>query len=361
MVTVDVVVVGGSVAGSTVARELGRRGLRTALLERARFPRPKACGEGLLPQGAAALREMGLEVPGVPVRGIRFISPSGASAAADFPTGPGLIVRRDRFDEALFRAAAATPNVDAFEATEYDPERWRSRWIVGADGLRSRFHRRPEFPARLPATRRAGISVHVDGLEVDRERVEVVLHQGGEIYLAPSDEGEAAVACLFRQETVPPGSTNEDRVTRLLRSIEPLRGRIGNLRFTTPCLAAGPLGLTVGAAAAGNVVLVGDAAGAPDPVTGEGMSLAILSARAAARAIAEGRPEEYARERARLAEGADWLGRWILRAARIPAVADRVVRSLAARPERLSRLLEISAGVRRPGLLSRAGAAVRSA
>ncbi|HEV3027945.1 MAG TPA: FAD-dependent oxidoreductase, partial [Planctomycetota bacterium] len=59
MVTWDAVVVGGSVAGSTAARELARRGLQVALVDKARFPRPKACGEGLLPHGVAALRERG--------------------------------------------------------------------------------------------------------------------------------------------------------------------------------------------------------------------------------------------------------------------------------------------------------------
>ena len=50
------------------------------------------------------------------------------------------------------------------------------------------------------------------GLEIDRERVEVILHESGELYLAPSDGDEARVACLFRRESLPPGATSEDRV-----------------------------------------------------------------------------------------------------------------------------------------------------
>ncbi len=352
MVTYDAVVAGGSVAGSVTARELALRGLRVALVEKARFPRPKACGEGLLPHGVAALEEMGLDFPGVPVRGLRYVSPSGLTAEADFPSGRGLVVRRERFDEFLFRAAARTPGVDAFEGTPYDPGRFRARWVVGADGLRSQFHRRPEFPAAPPAARRVGLSAHVRGLEVDRDRVEVILHEGGEVYLAPSDGDEALVACLCRREAMPPGATNEDRALHVLLSLDVLRGRSRGVRFTSPCLASAPLGLRVGAAAAGNVLLVGDAAGAPDPVTGEGMSLGILSARAAAEAIESGRPGDYARERGRLASGSEWLGRWILRAARYPAVADRVVASLIERPGVFTKLLEIAVGRRRVGDLS---------
>jgi len=351
-VTWDAVVAGGSVAGSMAARELARRGFRVALVEKARFPRPKACGEGLLPHGVAALREMGLEPPGVRVRGIRFVSPSGITAEADFPGGPGVVVRRDRFDEMLFRAAAGTPGVEAFEGAPYEAERWPARWVVGADGLRSLFHRRPEFPSSPPSARRVGISTHVRGLDVNRERVEVILHERGEIYLAPSEGGEALVACLFREDQLPPGSSNEDRVLGLLLSLEVLRGRTRGVAFTTPALAVAPLGLRVGAVAAGNTLLVGDAAGAPDPITGEGMSLGILSARAAAEAVAAGDLDRYAPERRRLAAGSDWLGRWMLRAARYPAIADRVVGSLLEHPGLFTKLLEISTGLRREGELS---------
>lgn len=352
MVSWDAVVVGGSVGGATAARELARRGLRVALVEKARFPRPKVCGEGLLPHGTAALEAMGLEFPGVRVRGLRYVSPSGVTAEADFPSGYGLVVRRERFDEFLFRAAAATPGVEAFEGVEYDADRFPARWIVGADGLRSRFHRLPEFPASPPATRRVGLSAHVRGLDVDRERVEVLLHEGGEVYLAPSDDGEALVACLCRAEALPSGATNEDRMTHLLLSLDVLRGRIRGLAFATPCLAVAPLGLRVGCVVAGNMLLVGDAAGAPDPVTGEGMSLAILSARAAAEAIASGEPETYERARRRLAAGSEWLGKWLLRAARYPATADRVVQSLVDHPEIFAKLLEIATGARREGDLT---------
>jgi flavin-dependent dehydrogenase len=352
MVTWDAVVAGGSVAGATVARELARRGLHVALVDRARFPRPKACGEGLLPHGIAALREMGIEVSGARVRGLRFVSPSGVTAEADFPMGVGLVVRRERFDAQLFRAAAETPGVTAFEETLYDPGRFPARWVLGADGLRSQFHRRPEFPASPPSIARVGLSTHVRGLEIDRERVEILIHPAGEIYLAPSDGDEALVACLYRQESLPAGTTNEDRVLQTLLSLEVLRGRTRGVSFTTPVLGVAPLGLRVGMVASGNTLLVGDASGAPDPVTGEGMSLAVLSARAAAEAIARGRPEDYERERRRLGAGSDWLGRWMLRATRYPAIADRVVTSLLEHPELFRKLLEISAGIRREGELT---------
>ena len=351
--TWDAVVVGGGPAGSAVAIELGRRGMRVALLEKARHPRPKACGEGLLPHGVAALERLGIDVPGVRVKGIRYVSPGGVTAEADFPgAARGRVIRRETFDACLFDAAARTPNVEAFQETPYDPSRWTSRWVIGADGLHSQFHRRPEFPASPPAVRRVGLTTHARGLEVDRERVEVILHEGGEVYLAPSEGDEALVACLYREEDLPPGPSNADRVLHTLLSLDVLRGRLRGVRLTTPVLGAGPLGLRVGAIATDDTLLVGDAAGAPDPVTGEGMSLALLSAGAAAEAISAGRPRDYEKSRRRLAAGADWLGRWILRASRYPAIADRVIQSLVDHPELFAKLLEIATGARREGELS---------
>lgn len=327
----DVAILGGSIAGSVSAVELSRRGFRVTLVEKARFPRLKPCGEGLLPHGVRALRELGITPPGTPVRGIRFVAPSGATAARDFPGGHGLVVRRDRFDDFLLRAARSEPGVEFVQGTSAP----RARWTIGADGLRSQFHRRAEFAAR-PRSSRAGFSAHVRGLRVDPERVEVLLFDEGEMYLAPCD-GDVLVACLLWE--VPKAPSNEARLRRILETHAP--DRIDRLEFTTPVLACAPLGLDVRAAAAGDVLLVGDAAGAPDPVTGEGMSLAILSARAAAEALARGDAGSYARARRDLAAGSLWLSSWMLRAARMPETAVRV---LAERPRLFARLMEIATG-----------------
>ena len=79
---------------------------------------------------------------------------------------------------------------------------------------------------------------------------------------------------------------------------------------------------------------------------GDGLALAILSARAAEEAIVAGRPLDYERARRRLAAGADWVSRWILRASRHPAIADRVVASLDRRREIFAALVGVASGAR---------------
>jgi flavin-dependent dehydrogenase len=154
------------------------------------------------------------------------------------------------------------------------------------------------------------------------------------------------VACLYRQKDVAPDSSNEDRVLRTLCSLDTLRGRRHALAFTTPVRGAGPLGLSVRTIATDDTLLVGDAAGAPDPVVGEGMSLAILSARAAAKAIVSGRPRDYQNERRRLAAGANWMAGWILRASCRPWVTNRLVSSLRRHPELFTKLIDVASGAR---------------
>ena len=57
----DVAIVGAGPAGSALAIMLGRKGVRTVLLDRSRFPRDKACGEGLMPAGVSVLEELGVQ------------------------------------------------------------------------------------------------------------------------------------------------------------------------------------------------------------------------------------------------------------------------------------------------------------
>jgi len=327
----DVGIIGGGPAGSALAIELGRRGVKVLLLEKARHPRPKACGEGLLPQGVAVLREMGLMegalAQGFPrVRGLKFKSPGGRTAACDFRDSFGLVVRRDRFDPWLFGIAAATPNVEVREnAIVRDPSEVDARIIVGADGLHSIFHDRAVFRGRR--SNRVGQSAHVR-LDLE-DRVEIRFLADGELYMAPSGPGEALVASLGQ-------------------AYIPLRRRFPDAEFVTPVLSRAPLGLVLKRVVHKNVLLIGDAAGAPDPITGEGLSLALASARIAARVIAERRPlEEYERERLAMGANAHRFGRILRGLSGRPRLADRVIGKFHRDPELARALVDVAEG-RRP-------------
>ena len=298
----DVAIVGGGPAGSALAIELGRRGVRVNLYEKSRRPRGKACGEGLLPHGVAALRDIA-GLPDAPrVTGLRY-SAGGRSVDADFGEGFGMVVRRDRFDAWLFEKAAASPNVDARPGTPY--RGGQERIVVGADGAKSMFHRQLEAVPAMP--RRVGLSTHVAGIDGLGMRVEVFLHDDGELYVAPCGAGEALVAALFYQARF-----RRDGLVRLLTSIPELRARTARVEVTSPLLAAAPLGLRVPRVVDQGILLIGDAAGAPDPITGDGMSLAFASVKPAADAIVSGNLQSYQRFRLEAGRTAERLGRLML-------------------------------------------------
>src|SRR5262245_27967285 len=186
----DVAIIGGGVAGSSLAYCCARRGFATALWDKARFPRPKACGEGLLPHGVAALDEMGLVPPRFPeVRGFRIVARNGDSVEVDFPGRPGLAVWREQFDAWLLDRAREA-GVVVHEGLAM-PAGVDARFLVAADGLHSRFGGgSPDRPLRI------GFSTHAKGVDVG-DRVEIRFRKDGEVYLTPSGPG-TNVAVLGR-------------------------------------------------------------------------------------------------------------------------------------------------------------------
>ncbi|HEV8661767.1 MAG TPA: FAD-dependent oxidoreductase, partial [Candidatus Methylomirabilis sp.] len=89
----QVVVVGGGPAGAVAALALARRGVEVLLLDRARFPRPKPCGQFVGMEGARLLAVLGLweAVRGAgarPLAGVRIEAPDGSVLLGRFPGGP---------------------------------------------------------------------------------------------------------------------------------------------------------------------------------------------------------------------------------------------------------------------------------
>src|SRR4051794_28484975 len=108
MLTADVAVVGGGPAGAAAAITLARAGRHVVLIDKARFPRDKCCGDGLTAGALRRLEALGLRPDAVaswqPVDDVWVRSPSGREVCFPLPRGAGqyaAVARRIDLDAAL--------------------------------------------------------------------------------------------------------------------------------------------------------------------------------------------------------------------------------------------------------------------
>lgn len=381
----DVIIVGGSVAGAATAWWLGQRGFHVLILDRARFPRDKPCGEGLMPTGVKVLSEMGLLSqlrPGEarPFYGIRFYDRHGCQVTGTFPqsaASPGLVIRRLSLDALLLRHAASLPSVDVRQGVrvtrilhrdgrvcgvagrvmgieQADEEQFFAPVTIGADGLHSVFHRLPGVRVRRPRRPRFGVTAHLRGVEGLGTEVEVITQSWGELYLAAQDEDAALVALLLDREAMRPFVRDQEAgFWQTLHAFPLLAERLSGSERISPILATGPLGSRVWPCFGDGFLLVGDSAGAVDPITGEGMSLSLRSAQIAARAVAEAfragdfgarRWMGYGTARQSMARPLTRVAEFMLFLSRHQRLAHWTIQALRRRPSALQRLLALATG-----------------
>jgi len=385
----DVIVVGAGVAGAVSALLLGQQGARVLLLDRSTFPRHKTCGEGIMPQGVAFLSSLGL-LPAMMERGacraagLRFRSPAGLWAQADFPPVRGepqcsVVIRRYELDHLLIERARDVPTVtvrEAFTVTDGLYEggvmhgvaghaagqpgelaSFRAPLTLAADGMHSRFHNRYGITRRFLPRQRWGIAGHLSGVEGVGPYIEVLFQPGSEIYLAPLANDSTLVAILIEKSGMAAlrGSLAQ-AYHQFLQAVPGLGERIRHSQVLPPVGARGPLGFQVSPVHRPGLLLIGDSAGFDDPITGEGMTLALKCVQAALPIIRRGLDtgefgddllRHYAVERARIIHDVSSLTRLMLSVSRSPLLTDRAVKRLSHDRALFEKLLGIVTGTSR--------------
>ncbi|MGI5156814.1 NAD(P)/FAD-dependent oxidoreductase [Microbispora sp. CA-102843] len=349
---IDVLVAGGGPAGLATAIHAALAGMEAVVVEPRPGPVDKACGEGLMPTGAAALADLGVAVQdGRPFLGIRYVD-GRHRVQAEFRNGHGLGVRRTALHTALARRArdlgvrvvpgrveavrAADEGVRArvtgwpepcgpelggpqldgpeLDGPQLDGPELGARWLVAADGLHSPIRARLGLDLPSGGPRRYGLRRHYR-VAPWTDFVEVHWAPGGEAYVTPVGDDLVGVAVL---------SSERRPYDEHLAQFPDLLARLGGPP-ATPVRGAGPLRQRVRRRVAGRVLLVGDAAGYVDALTGEGISLALLSARALVDCLRAGRPEEYETAWRRLSRRSRLLTAALVRARRHPPAARMIV------------------------------------
>lgn len=280
-------VIGGGPAGLAAAIAARRQGLSVTLADGARPPIDKVCGEGLMPDGLAALRRLGVEwdrPPGLSFRGIRFID-RGITFEAQFPEGHALGVRRTVLHSAMVEAAAAA-GVRMLWGTPVSmtDETIPARWIVGADGYHSRVRRWAGIAAKPPLNQRYGFRIHYR-IAPWSDYMELHWGAGCQIYVTPIGPQEVCAVLISRNPRL--------RLDGALAQFPELAARLAHAPRTTAERGSVTANRSIPRVYRGNVALIGDASGSVDAITGEGLCLSFHQAIALADSLASGDLARY--------------------------------------------------------------------
>jgi flavin-dependent dehydrogenase len=305
----DVLIIGLGPAGAGLALRLARSGHRVIAVDRACFPRDKACSEYLSPEGVRHLAELGVlegieRQDGRRIRGTTVVAPRGSRLTGLFARAghrpfreTGLSVSRRVMDTALVRAADAA-GAGIREGTTFlelihekgrvegarlrDPagrtDEIRARITVGADGLRSRVAR-ALGPSRQEPIRRLAFVAHVAGVHGLSDTAELHVRADGYVGLNPIGGGLANVALVVPARDVGTARGNvDDYFFATLERFDSVRGRVPRTGMAREIMVTGPFARRSPRVIADGALLVGDAADFFDPFTGEGICAALRGA-----------------------------------------------------------------------------------
>jgi flavin-dependent dehydrogenase len=318
---IDLLVAGGGPAGLATAIYGARAGLEVVVVERRPLPVDKACGEGLMPHAVQQLRRLGADPAGKAFHGITYVD-GDRRATGLFHSGAGLGVRRTTLHSTLVDAAKAAGvqiwhdeiGTISQDATSVRSGDHRARYLAAADGLHSPIRSGLGLARQAHGARRWGIRRHFQ-IAPWSDNVEVYWSREAEAYVTPVADDCVGIAILTSRR-----GGFADHLSEFPALCERVHGHAHGADR-----AAGPLRQKVRTRTAGRVLLVGDAAGYVDALTGEGLGISFSAAELLVNCVVSDRPGDYDREWRRMSRRYRMLTAAVLSASSYAPLRFRMV------------------------------------
>ena len=343
----DVFIIGGGPAGLAAAIAARQRGFSVVVADGMIPPIDKPCGEGLMPDGRAALEKLGITIPAENshrFRGICFVS-EGVHVSASFPQGDGLGIRRTVLHRIMIERAESAGVTLLWKAPVSGIVREgvllggqlvRSRWIVGADGGHSLVRKWAGLDAYSSNSSRFAFRRHYR-LAPWNNCMELHWGPGCQLYITPVAEDEVCVALISRDPHL--------RLDAALAAFPEVAARVNGAESTSPERGAISVTRKLRRVYRGRVALIGDASGAVDAITGEGLCLAFRQAEALAESFTLSNLEHYQRAHEKLARRPALMAHLMLALDWNASLRRQVMRAFSSDPRLFSRMLAMHVGV----------------
>lgn len=367
--TPDVLVVGAGPAGAAVSILLARHGYQVVLLDRAQFPRDKACAEYLSPACTPILEHLGVldavrASSPQHLHGMRITDYRGRSCVGHFVQDgvplSGFALPRWHLDALLVQQArrvgvtvhegfwARQPLLHGTRVVGVEGrhgacrETIHARLVIAADGLHSTLVRRLGLVRRIRWLRHVAMVTHYTGIDALQPLGDMFLLPTGYLGLAPVTENRVNVSLVVRTAHFSGTADTLDAFFAQTIATHPeLRQRFARATRVKPYLTIGPMAQRTVVPAHDGILCVGDAAGFFDPFTGQGIYLALQSAVLAATTghqalghddVSAQRLHAYWRAHRQAFRDKYRLSQFIQLGLRVPWLANRAIAGLARCP-----------------------------
>ena len=342
----EVLVIGGGPAGLAAAIAARKKGFEVTVADGAKPPIDKACGEGLMPNTIAALRELGIVIhagDGQIFRGLRFVD-AKSEAEANFPGIAGMgvprtILHRKMVERAWECGVTLLWNTPVSGLTPggaiLGGKVMRAKWIVGADGIHSRvrcwsgLESKSQQAGRFAQRRHYAVKPWTDCVEV---------HWGEKMqaYVTPLGSEETCVVLVSLEPRV--------SLADAWSEFPELAAHLQDQELSSVERGGFTATRKLSRVYRGNIALTGDASGSIDAITGEGLCLSFRQGMALADALENGELASYEAAHSRLARRPNFMSRVLLLLGRNVRLRQRVLKVLARDSSLFGRFLAVHGG-----------------